>query len=186
MISAVKTSKLRGGFTLIEIVMVLALAAIMMGSAIGLVVYSSDERALRKASGEIELMAKQARTMAILHQTPYALEFREGIVRLMPFANAGLDESKFSKKRLIEPTQESAGPSENREFKMDDDMAVLVRRWNSEDWHTTLKNTFHVWRFDPDGLCEPISIRLNYKGSWIENTFHPLTAIISDSQLETR
>ena len=57
-----------------------------MGGAVGMMIYSSDERVLRNASGEIELLAKRARTTAILQQTPYALEFREGIVRLMPLA----------------------------------------------------------------------------------------------------
>ncbi|GAA5123191.1 hypothetical protein GCM10023212_21110 [Luteolibacter yonseiensis] len=158
----------------------------MLAGAVGLMLYSSDERTLRKTSGEIEMMAKQARTMAILHQTPYALEFREGIVRLMPFAQAGLDETKISRNRLAEVNPESAGTTENREFPLEEGMAVLVRRWNSEDWHTTLKNTFHVWRFDPDGLCEPISVRLNYGKSWQEITFHPLTGAINDTQLEAR
>ena len=94
MISAVKTTRHPQGFTLIEIVMVLAIAAVIMGGAVGMMVYSSDERMLRDASGEIEMLAKRARTTAILQQTPYALEFREGIVRLMPLAEAGRDEKK--------------------------------------------------------------------------------------------
>lgn len=186
MTSAAKTNKRSSGFTLIELVLVLSIASVILAGAVGLMLYSSDERRLRRTSGEIELMAKQARTMAILHQTPYALEFREGVVRLMPFAQAGLDETKISKNRLAEVNPESAGATEDREFRLDADMAVLVRRWNSEDWHTTLKNTFHVWRFDPDGLCEPISVRLNYGQSWEEVTFHPLTGTIMDSQLEAR
>ena len=36
-------------------------------------------------------MAKRARSISILQQTPYALEFREGEVRLMPLAEAGRD-----------------------------------------------------------------------------------------------
>ena len=74
--------------------MVLAIAAVIMGGAVGMMVYSSDERVLRDASGEIELLAKRARTTAILQQTPYALEFREGVVRMMPLALAGREEKK--------------------------------------------------------------------------------------------
>ena len=44
----------------------------------------------------------------------------------------------------------------------------------------------HVWRFDPDGLCEPISVRLTLDKSWMEDTYHPLTATIRESALETR
>ena len=90
MISAVRTLNNRSpGFTLLEIVIVLAIAALMMGGAVGLMVYSSDERVLRNSSGEIEVLAKRARTTAILLQTPYALEFRERVVRLLPLAEAG-------------------------------------------------------------------------------------------------
>ena len=78
MTSAAKTTESRRGFTLLEIVIVLAIAAVIMGGAVGMMVYSSDERVLRDASGEIEMLAKRARTTAILQQTPYALEFRQG------------------------------------------------------------------------------------------------------------
>lgn len=183
MISAVRTTKPRRGFTLIEIVMVLAIAAIVMGGAVGLMIFSSDERVLRNASGEIELMAKRARTIAILHQTPYALEFREGVVRLLPLAQAGVSEKK---NRLADPQPVTENSDENRQLNLDGGMAVLVRHWNSDAWLSTVKNTVHVWRFDPDGLCEPISVRLTLGKSWAEDTYHPLTATIRESQLEAR
>ncbi|MGL4401522.1 MAG: pilus assembly FimT family protein [Luteolibacter sp.] len=180
MISAAKTNKPQRGFTLIEIVMVLAIAAIVMGGAVGLMVSSSDERALRNVSGEIELLAKRARTIAILHQTPYALEFREGIVRLLPLAQAGLE---LKKGELEAPTSSA---EESRQIQLDDGVEISVRRWNSEQWFDTRKKAVHVWRFDPDGLCEPISVRMTIDKSWAEDSYHPLTATISDSQLEAR
>ena len=168
--------------------MVLAIAGVVMGGAMGLMLFSSDERALRNASGEIELMAKRARTIAILHQTPYALEFREGRVKLLPFAQAGRDEKKLSRRNRdrVEEAEPSGPASENRQFKLQDGMSLSVRRWNSDKWFTTVKDNFQVWRFDPDGLCEPISIRLELNKSWALDTFHPLTATISDSELEAK
>ena len=59
-------------------------------------------------------------------------------------------------------------------------------RWNSDKWLETGKNSVHIWRFDPNGLCEPLSIRLAMENSWAMDTYHPLTATISDSQLEAR
>jgi prepilin-type N-terminal cleavage/methylation domain-containing protein len=185
MILAVRTTKPRRGFTLIEIVMVLAISAIVMGGAIGLMIFSSDERVLRNASGEIELLAKRARTIAILNQTPYALEFREGVVRLLPLAQAGLDLKKSSRQRE-EPEPEAGTGDESRQINLEGGLEISIRRWNSEEWLTTLKKTVHVWRFDPDGLCEPISIRYSLGKSWAEDTFHPLTATISESALEAR
>lgn len=187
MISAAKTTKAKG-FTLIEIVMVLAIAAVIMGGAVGMMIYSSDERALRDTSGEIELLAKRARTISILHQAPYALEFREGAVRLLPFAQAGLDERKNGRRHSdeVERVSETAELSANRQLALDSGMSVSIRRWNSDTWQATSKNAVHVWRFDPDGLCEPISVRLDYGNSWAEDTYHPLTATIRESLLEAR
>ncbi len=188
MISAVRTTNRTPGFTLIEIVLVLAIASVVIGGAVGLMIYSSDERVLRNASGEIELMAKRARTIAILHQTPYALEFREGVVRLLPLAQAGMDDKRISRSRSRETNPENANIQENRQFTLDSGLSLFIRRWNSEQWLGTQKNAVHVWRFDPDGLCEPISIRLATEKSSSEDTFHPLTAtsIDAEKRLETR
>lgn len=178
---AAKTNKRRSrGFTLIEIVMVLGIAAIIMGGAVGFMIYSSDERTLRDASGEIELLAKRARTTAILQQTPYALEFRQGVVRMMPLAQAGRDEKEIAQ------SNESDEGGERWEFLPEQGMEVFVRRWNSSEWLPTGKNSIHVWRFDPNGLSEPISLRLEIGDSWAEDTYHPLTATIRESLLEAR
>lgn len=187
MTSAVRTID-RGprGFTLIEIVMVLAIAAIVMGGAVGMMIYSSDERALRNASGEIELLAKRARTTAILQQTPYALEFRQGIVRLMPLALAGRIERRTTGGHRVGGEPETENIGEQWKYVLDGGMNVFVRRWNSNEWLPTGKNSIHVWRFDPNGLCEPLSVRLTLDKSWCEDTYHPLTGSIRDSQLEAR
>ncbi len=185
MISAVRTTKRKQGFTLIEIVMVLAIAAVIMGGAVGMMIYSSDERTLRDASGEIELLAKRARVTAILHQTPYALEFREGVVRLMPLAEAGRDDkSAFKSRGEVAPAEGAA--AESRQMILDSGLDLSIRRWNSDTWLGTTKYNVHVWRFDPDGLCEPLSVRLTLDNSWSEDTYHPLTATIRESALETR
>lgn len=167
--------------------MVLVIVSIVMGGAVGMMVYSSDERVLRNASGEVELLAKRARTTAILLQTPYALEFREGIVKLMPLAEAGRVEKRTAGGHRIggEPVvQERSG--ERWEYKLEGGMEVFVRRWNASEWLATRKDTVHVWRFDPNGLCEPISLRLALEDGWMEDSFNPLTATIRDSQLELR
>ena len=166
--------------------MVLAIASMVMAGAIGAMVYSSDERALRNASGEIELLAKRARTIAILKQTPYALEFRQGGVRLLPLAEAGQEEKRTVGGHRIggEPVIPAGG--EHRQYTLSAGVEVYVRRWNSTDWLFTGKNSIHVWRFDPTGLCEPLAVKLALNKSWSEDTYHPLTATIRDRQFEVR
>jgi len=186
MTSAVRTTNSRRGFTLLEIVIVLAIAAVVMGGAVGLMVYSSDERVLRNASGEIELLAKRARTTAILLQTPYALEIRENVVRLLPLAEAGRDEKRTAGGQRIGGDPVVQETAERWEYPLEDGVKVSVRRWNSSEWLATGKDTVHVWRFDPNGLCEPVSVRLALDQSWSEDTYHPLTATIRESLLEAR
>ena len=186
MISAVRTIKPQRGFTLIEIVMVLAISAVVMGGAVGFMISSSDERALRNASGEIELLAKKARVSAILHQTSYALEFREGIVRLLPLAQAGIIQKKNSRTLPPVSAPELNEASGKNQVNLSGDMALFIRHWNADAWLPTTKNAVRVWRFDPDGLCEPISIRLSLPKSWSEDSYHPLTATIRESSLEAR
>jgi len=166
--------------------MVLGISAMVLGGAVGVMVYSSAERDLRDISGQIELLAKRARTTAILQQTPYALEFREGIVRMMPLAQAGKDLRKTIRGREIGGEILNDQVPEENIVTLDGGMAIFMRHWNSEKWLPTTKNVFHIWRFDPDGLCEPISLRISLDKSWAEDTYHPLTASIRESSLEAR
>jgi hypothetical protein len=49
-----------------------------------------------------------------------------------------------------------------------------------------VKEDVHIWRFDPDGLCEPLSVKLVLDQSWSADTYEPLTAAIRESELEAR
>lgn len=191
MTSAVRTIDSRRGFTLLEIVIVLALAAVIVGGALGFMVYSSDERALQDASGKVEVFAKRARTIAMLQQTPYALEFRAGVVKLLPFSEAGLDDRGILDDVGVttndDVTVEKKREAVRDQLALPEDMAVSVRRWNSLSLiPMDRKDSLQIWRFDPDGLCEPVSVRYAVKNSWIEDNFHPLTANVADRQSETR
>ena len=193
MILAARTTKFRPGFTLIEIVMVIAIAAMVAGGAITYMVVSSDERALKDVSGDVEVMAKRARATSILQQTPYALEFRWGEVRLLPFAESGLKDMRMPSGNDIggnrvesEEGQSKARTPVHAQMALPANMKVSVRRWNSQSWIPLEKNVIEVWRFDPDGLCEPLAIHYALEKSWAEDAYHPLTASIRDSQLEAR
>ena len=190
MISATRTNNFRRGFSLIEIVMVLGIAALVMGGAITLMIYSSDKRTLSDASGEVEMLAKRARTIAILQQTPYALEFRQGVVKLLPLAEAGLDDDGILDDVGVTTNDdikvETRYTPVREQVNLSTDITLSIRRWNTVDWLPIVKDNLQIWRFDPDGLCEPVSIRYAVEKGWAEDTYHPLTATIRDSQLEVR
>lgn len=195
MISAARTTEFRrqGGFTLLEIVMVLVIAAMVAGGAITYMIVSSDENALKNVSGDVEVMAKRARATSILQQTPYALEFRQGEVRLMPFAETGNNELRMPSGNEIggnrvesEDGQPAARTPVRDQMALPGNMVVSIRRWNSQTLLPLERKRVEIWRFDPDGLCEPIAIHYAMEKSWAEDAYHPLTASIRDSQLEAR
>ena len=160
--TAKRICKPQAGFTLVEIVIVLVVAAVILGGAIGVLAFSSDEYALKKASREVESMAKRARTTAILKQTPYALEFKSGMVRMMPLAEA-LDEDMLEAEEMGFDDEDAVQNSQavRWELSLDNGMQAQLRRWDSSDWILMEKDERQLWRFDPDGLCEPIGLELH-------------------------
>ncbi len=175
----------RSAFTLLEIVIVLAITGLIIGGAITAVVLSSAERQLRTASADIELFAKKARTAAILHQTPYAIQFHPGHVSILPFSESTDLELTTALGNQIGGTEsDTASRSTLHEtIEIDPDIALTIRHWNTEAFIAPSETFFPTWRFDPEGLSEPLTIRLTMGESYAQDTYHPLTATISDSEL---
>jgi prepilin-type N-terminal cleavage/methylation domain-containing protein len=179
------------GFTLIEIVLVLVLIALAVGGALAYMVVSDDDRALSRASVEVEALAKRARTLAALQQRPYALEFYDQSVHLMPLAEAMLDPRDRERAVELLAAAEATSPAAGSGFSpvhaswlLDGDMKLFVRRWASDDWLPADSKNRHVWRFDPEGFCEPVGVRITVGDSWVEAEFHPLTGGIRDLSKE--
>lgn len=176
----------RKGFTLIEIVVVLLIIGLITGGAIAAITFNGAERALTSQSGEIEMLAKKARTAAILHQIPYAIEFHNDSIKLMPYAQSNKLERTTALGNEIggRSSDQKTGPNLNETILIDPDITLTIRRWNTESFISPSKSQIPVWRFDPDGLCEPITVRLVLDDSYAQDTYHPLTAGIADSELE--
>lgn len=183
------SSKRANGFTLIEIVVVLLIIGIVTGGAIAAIHLNSTEKNLTTQSGQIELLAKKARTVAILHQTPYAIEFHPGFVRLLPLSQSSLFKRTTALGNSIGGMKEES-PNQraavNETINIDPDIQLTVRHWNTDAFLTPSDSNIPVWRFDPDGLCEPITVRLVLGDSYAQDTYHPLTASIADSELEAK
>jgi len=193
MTSAVRThraAKPTGtGFTLLEIVIVLAIIMVLAGGAVGYMVYNSATRRMQRAAGEVEMMAKRARALAILGQTPYSLVFCDGRVRMMPLAEVGVEDPEHLEELRAIATEEGRPVPIHAEFQAENGMVLGLRRWGRDEWLVfDDERTLMVWRFDPDGLCEPVSLRFEVDDgkSWLEQEYHPLTAAARDSEMVAR
>ncbi len=178
------------GFTLMEIVVVLAIAAVLAGGSIAVMVYSSAERQLRRAGVEVEIMAKRARTTAMVRQTPYALVFMPGEVRLMPLAETGVTVAPPPPADADIEGGDALAAGQVRpvhaSYLLDGNMALFLRRWGASDMLPVSTRSGQIWRFDPNGLCEPVTVRLQLGNNWLEESFHPLTAGVRETAMEAR
>ena len=192
MTSAARTSEplRRGGFTLLEMMLVLVVAMMIIGSALGLLYYNRDEARLNGMVSELEVFAKRARAVASLQQRPYALEFTREGVAMMPLAEAMVapeDRAGFAmmeEERAL-ATGRADGTGVRAALALEPDTRLEILRWAAGDWRPVGPRDRHVWRFDPNGIAEPIGVRFQMEnGNWIAAMFHPLSASVADLEYQ--
>lgn len=179
------------GFTLLELVIVLVLIGLAMGGGMKLFLDNASERKLRSISGDIELLAKRARAVAMVQQTPYAITFTPQSASLGPWVEVGLSQAERQSKQFREAESVASGMLESRFLPVRDslsfgEMQLSIRRWGVLNWLPMERQEPIVWRFDPKGMCEPMGVKLEYSDGWIELEFHPLTAGIRERMMEAR
>ena len=143
------------GYTLIEIALVLAIMVLIIGAAVPLSSGFMREQRLRDPVRELLVLAKTARTEAMTTGRATGVVFgKNGFGLLRP----GSDE-----------------PSET--YKLPRGMSYVIRPFGSEK---SAKPDGQTWIFQPTGLCEPVTFRLQEDDAWIEVAFDPLTANIGE------
>lgn len=177
-----KRVKQAGGFTLLEVVFVLGLIAVLvtwLTLSIGTV---ETEQKLRQASGDIEIMAKRARNIAVRQQRAYQLRVDEGKISISP-------QYPRDEESGIEIEDGEGYSARDKRFKdivsseeTDKDVSYEIRRWGSDEWIKIEKDRSVVVIIEPTGLVEPISIRCSIGESWIKQELHPLTAGVRDEE----
>lgn len=176
---------------MLEMVIVLALIGMAMGGAITMFIVTSSERQLKSAAADLELLSKKARSIAMVQQRPYAITFFDNSARLSPLAEAGYTDEELEERLELEQDAMDSGMAAPkfppvRETLTLDQFALSVRRWGAVNFVPMLRNDPQVWRFDPNGICEPMTVRIDYDDGWMEMDFHPLSAGIRDSSMEAR
>jgi len=173
--------KQSGGFTLLEMVFVLGMIAVLVTWLTLSVTTVETEDQLRRATSDIEVMAKRARSIAVRQQRPYQLTISDGSISFKPLHSLN-DEEQFNDDFDDEVAREDFEDIIASE-KTDEAVKYEIKRWMSDEWLEISEDREVVLTLDPVGLVEPISIRCSVGKSWIMQELNPLTAGVRDEEM---
>ena len=205
-----KQEKVSAGFTLVEVVTALAVIAIITGLAVPAIDGVQKERIAREPINELYLLAREVRLRAMKEQRPYQIVFDSEGFRASRFFQAygGVEEFEELQRELAQLDQEDAireasqargisletvendaaleeleeGNRIAAEYTEDKSLRLSLRVRNAKDWNLLRGGEVRRWVFQPSGMCEPMSVRMENDGSFFEVTFHPLTADIQSER----
>jgi general secretion pathway protein H len=141
------------GFTLLELMMVIALIAIMFAVMIPLASASSRERKLRTAAEQIGQMVRDQRAAAQ----------NDGQRHVVEVGSRGFFERTGKQGQVL-------GVPAVGEFYV---------RYPNEKWS---KPAGQTWEFSPAGLVTPLSVRLEQGDAYIELDFDMLTGRVAEER----
>ncbi|MBT8044743.1 MAG: prepilin-type N-terminal cleavage/methylation domain-containing protein [Verrucomicrobiae bacterium] len=169
-------AKQAGGFTLLEVVFVLAMIAILVTWLTLNVTTVETEQKLREASGNIESLAKRARNIAVRQQRAYQLTISADNLSIAPEYVSLPDDDEVQTDVDGEPMVRENFDDVTASEETDKEITYEIRRWRSDEWELIEGDKKVVITLDPIGLVEPISIRCSVGKSWLMQELHPLTA----------
>ena len=175
------------GFSLLELIVVMAITSIVFGAAAFMISIPNIEKDIREAHSGIENLALRARAMSQSYQQPFVIELSEGEARLMPMARPEDD-------LVPEPLEQVGERSALRSldimswpvvYKIDPKYRMAVRRWNSNDFQIVSDNVVETWIHQPNSPSEPLAIELvsDAGDAYLSREFHPLTAKATDFEM---
>lgn len=175
---AKQRAKSKNGFTLLEIVFVLGMIAVLVTWITLTVSTVETETRLREAAGDIGVLAKRARNIAVRQQRPYALTIAQNGISIAP-QYTSLEDEEIQEEEEGEKRFEDITATE----KLDSEVKYEIRRWRSDEWLPIEGKKKVVIVIEPEGLVEPISIRCSFGKSWLMQELHPLTANVRDEEM---
>lgn len=140
----------RSAFTLLEIVMVLAITMLMLGMATPAITGMLRAEQLKAPARELEAMAVTARSSALAEQQPYQILINRTGFQLVGPGNKGVLAS----------------------YKLPEGVIFEMADWPAEKWSAPKSR---VWYFSPSGLCEPIRVMFRKGDSYFSQKYSAVT-----------
>lgn len=153
---SVRSRRSSSGFSLMEIIVVIALMVIFIGVAAVSFDAVSDDSPVKKPADRLAVMVKQASRAAVVQGRTIAIGFdKESISFLGNVAGGGEGHVALPK-----------------------GMKVSFQPWNGgKKW---IPATDLVWRFYSSGIFESLRFRFDHPEGTVEMAFNPLTGSVSE------
>lgn len=176
------------GFSLVEVVVVMGITAMMIGTAMFIMNTPNEEREIREEHGLIEDLIRQGRALSLSYQQTFVLELSEGKASLQPLVMPQEDDESYNDEASI-----SAGSNLRkltdldwpRVVELSLDYQMRIRRWGKLDFEPITDRHKEEILLEVDGLFEPISVLLTKDdgANSLSRVYHPLTGLAEDEEL---
>jgi|GEM_PF-1375026 len=146
-------------FTLLEIIVVLAIMAVVLGLAIPFMGGILEENRYFGVANRLEIFAITARGAALQGSNSWQIIF-------------------YPDHFAVGPTPDGSNSfTPDSSYSIPSGLDYQIQPWPQTIWHSP---TNDVWLFTKSGLSQPMSVRLtnSVNDSWLEFSFHPLTGQI--------
>lgn len=159
-------------FTIMEMVVVMGVLTMIMSGTLVYFMGSDSEKAFRETADDIESLAREAQTRAIMTHNTYKIAFMGNRVGLFDHTQSTRDAQDFTQN------------TPKKEVKLThDQMKYSIQRWGQTNWVIPTDSRPVVWVFSPEGFVEPISINFKIKDSYLQQVYHPLSASVIDEEM---
>jgi type II secretory pathway pseudopilin PulG len=147
----------RGGFTILEVCVVLFIVAVIFVVAVPPASHLMDEEKLQRPIRELQTFARTARRNAIMENRSYEVLLLNDSYLLRP-VSANRDRPAVT-------------------YGLPAGVTFAIKRLGDREF---LKQTDATWVFSPSGLCEPMTFLFQRKDNWVRCRVDPLTATIQN------
>jgi type II secretory pathway pseudopilin PulG len=145
------------GFTILEIVIVLAITVTLLGLAVPVMTGLIRGEELKAPARTLEAMAITARCNALAEQRPYQIVLEQKGFRL-----------------------ERVGGEVLSEYQLPGGVNFELATWPEEKWGRPRR---HVWYFAKSGLCEPIRVMFRKGDGYFLQRYSAVTGWDQDEEL---
>lgn len=179
--AAVSDRRSSGGFTLLELCIVLILIALLIGSFVPSITTALTEQSIRNDSHQLALMVKTGMIQSGEQNRAYALDFTASSMTLHPAANT--EEAKTLFPSLTQKNDDDApGPvAVEMTCQLNNPTKMVVPDPQKKNAWKPMPKTMTIL-FRPGELCPLQTVRFTRGEAYIEESFNALTGNVENEE----